>query len=147
MKNIYILSGISGSGKSTWTKTHHPDAIYLNADSIRHEIYGDENVQGEGAKIFGILFGRVKNALRGDKDIVIDNTSPTFKDRKAYYDLITNTEDKVHLVSFVPNLKRAKEWNKKRTRQVPDEVIDRQFNKFAGPTEWERENVNIIEVH
>lgn len=145
--NVFIISGISGSGKSTWVKTHHPNALYLNADSIRKEIYGDENTQGDGAKIFGILFNRFRQALKGKKDIVVDNTSPTFRDRKSYYDIMLPLGIKPTLVSFTPNLNRAKEWNKQRERQVPDEVIDSQFNKFAGPTSWEKEHCNIIEVN
>lgn len=147
MKNkVFILSGISGSGKSTWVKKNASDAAYINADTIRKELTGDASDQSRNDEVFAKVFSRFKSLLNfGVKDIVVDNTSPTFKDREKYYSLIPKTFD-IYLVSIKPDVEKAMKQNKMRERQVPDDVIKRQASKFEGPTQWEKENINVIEV-
>jgi len=152
MSHVYMLSGISGSGKSTFINKVAPHALYLNADSIRKELTGDESDQSVSKQAFEILFERFRNALIDNVDVIIDNTCLRIRDRKQYYDIIRDCEYStgkryvVILYSFVPNLEQSLHWNSLRDRKVPDDVIRRQFKNFEPPSEWERYSFNVKDI-
>lgn len=152
---VYILCGISGSGKSTFIQNMFNgfEYEYINADRIRKELTGDEANQDKNSEVFKIVFSKFTKALvKANEIIIIDNTSPTFKDRKSYYDIIESLKFSigndciVKLIVFIPNLDVAKARNKMRPRQVPDFVIEKQYKKFQMPNEWEKLNCDIIYI-
>lgn len=156
-KTIDVLVGISASGKSTYsgaTLRDHPEGKTLNADSIREELYGDPQIQGDGMEVFGKLFDRYTQMLKDDVTdyIIIDNTSLTPKLRKRYIDLTETIcpmfghEFEVRLLFFKPDLKRSLAWNKKRERNVPEDVIERQVSKWQHASESERSRCTILDV-
>jgi predicted kinase len=145
MNEVYIMSGISGSGKSTWVNNNMTEYEYINADSIRAEICDDASDQSQNNKVFSLLFSRFRTALYSSKDIVVDNTSLTFNDREKYYDMIP-PNFKINLVYFKPDFEKAIKQNQMRERKAPNEVITRQFNRIQGPTQWERNTINVIEI-
>jgi predicted kinase len=158
-KNIYVMVGIPASGKTTYAnilmdKFSGFKLKYLNADYIRKRLYGDPSIQGDGKRVFGVLFNEYTEVLKDDSTvlIIIDNTSIDAKNRKRYYDLahsicpmFDNTFE-YNLVIFEPNLERAKEWNKKRDRVVPEDVLDRMFGNFEYPTAEEEKRAIITYI-
>lgn len=87
--NLIILVGISGSGKSTWTKeflAHHPDYVVVNRDSLRLSLvktldgyYQRPDLQTIEAivnKLIDTIFFCAKVL---DKNILVDNTNLTQK--------------------------------------------------------------------
>ena len=72
MANLYMMCGVSGSGKSTWAdayaKVYH--AQVFSSDTIRAELFGDENNQKHNSQVFDILHERVHSALIQGKDCV-----------------------------------------------------------------------------
>ena len=154
MKEVLMLVGIPGSGKSTWVKNHiDPDvlkkAAHISADSIRKEFYGDENIQGNGQRVFEAVFQRFETALNNPhvETIIIDNTSVAYKTRKDYYKIIKDSgvECKIKLVVF-NNFEQAKKWNKERSRVVPDDVMDRMISRFQMPPTPEEKQIPNLEV-
>jgi len=157
MKNITLMIGIPGSGKSTYFMNNIKpidsldcSVAYINADRIRAKMYGDENIQGDGAKVFAEVYFNFKEALQNDeiKQIVVDNTNTTFKTRKNYYKLIKEycqDDYKIELVFFT-NFNQACERNKNRERIVPDNVMNRMIAQFELANEWERYNCKRIFV-
>lgn len=157
LKKIYVHIGISASGKSTFTEglvspANHP--IIFNADTIRGELYGDPMIQGDGKVVFDKLFEQYTNALKDDITdvLIIDNTSLTYKIRKRYYELayticpMFDNEFEYTLVYFNPNLERSLDWNSKRDRKVPEDVIRGQLERIQVPTDVERVYSKIILV-
>jgi len=151
-KSIILLVGIPGSGKSTYIKDNFSnekgDLVIINADSIRKKFYGDENIQGDGKKVFNEVYRTFKEALLYDsiQRIVVDNTNTTFKTRKNYYQLIKenySSDDYTIELIFFTNFEQAKERNKNRDRVVPDEVMDRMVSQFELANEWEKYNCKI----
>jgi predicted kinase len=156
-KKIYVLIGISASGKSTFTEglfLEGENPITFNADTIRGKLYGDPTIQGDGKVVFDVLFEAYTKALKDDIHdvLVIDNTSLTYKIRKRYYALATTIcpmfehEFKYHLVYFNPNLERSLEWNSKRERKVPEDVIRGQFERLELPNDIEKIYSKVIVV-
>jgi predicted kinase len=142
------MTGISGSGKSTAAKKYMTgDHVYLNGDSVRKELYGDENIQGDGAKVFGIIKSRYDKALKdGIETIVVDNTSLNPKTRKEYIEKAIPAGYEVTIVYLKIPLKVAMDRNSKRDRKVPDEVIQNQFAKLTPPSPEERKICKVVEV-
>lgn len=157
-KKIYVLVGIAASGKSTYSMKlmdEHSGLLtkIINADTIRKRLYGDATIQGNPDEVFKEVYKEYTDALRDHTVlIVIDNTSLTYKMRKRYHQLadtivpIFGNEFEYNLVFFTPNLKRSLEWNRKRSRQVPEDVIEAQANRFSGPNDKEVEYANIIRI-
>lgn len=156
-KEIAILVGISASGKSTYTDaamSTNPNSRTLNADTIRGKLYGNPMIQGDGNEVFGVLRDELVEMLKDDVTdyIIIDNTSLTCKLRRRYIDMALTIcpehghEPEVRLYMFEPNLERSLEWNAKRDRNVPEDVIRRQFNTYEQPDEYEKLHCKIFVV-
>jgi predicted kinase len=88
---VYILTGLIGSGKSTWAqkKAEEPNTIIVNKDAIRtmlKGIYcfdkGYEPLVGELAKIC------LLKALQKGFNVIIDETNLTKAKRRAWIDII-----------------------------------------------------------
>lgn len=157
-KYIYISIGIVGSGKTFYfkclkTALADKNVLYLNADSIREELFGDASIQSGNKEVFELLFKRFENALNDNmtESIFIDNTSLTFEIRKKYYDYIDNAikdnDYEVQLIYFIPNVERSKRWNKQRDRVVPEHVIDKMFKIIEEPNEDEKEKFLVQEIN
>jgi predicted kinase len=148
LKTVWLMIGPSGVGKSTWAMKKMEEVggncTYLNADSIRGELYGDPSIQGDGNQVFSLLKARYAEALSDPliDNIFIDNTSLSYRDRKGYYD---GKNDFV-LVYFKVPVETALQRNSQRTRQVPRDVILRQYRKIQPPTDQEVQAHKVIEV-
>lgn len=155
-KTVIILVGIAASGKSTYVSSIvnniEERSISFCADTIRGKLYGDPKIQGNGKEVFGVLFDDYTQALKDDTTdiIIIDNTSLTRELRKRYIELAETIcpmfghESEVKLVFFEANLERSLEWNKKRDRHVPEDVIRRQFANYEQADEYEKQHCKIL---
>lgn len=150
MPSIIIMSGISGSGKSTLANRLYPNAYYLNADSIREELCENASDQTKNRGVFQLLYERFEHIIDLGRDIIVDNTSLTFSDRNKFYKIIQDTDHNrdycIILIQIKPDIAWAQYRNNLRVRKVPDEVIEKQFQKIEAPTKWERENINVLEL-
>ena len=152
MKRVYIAVGLPGCGKSTYFHLNGMitgnSTAYISANSIRRELYGDEEIQGDGRQVFTLLKGRYREALLDDSvtEIIIDNTSMTYKARKDYYEIAAETGAEVRftIVFFNVDRETAHIRNLMRERQVPAHIIDRMHSQIEGPTEKELEFCEVI---
>lgn len=136
MKNIVILCGISGSGKSTWAKKYieeSPNCIYLNADTMRLAITGDESSQDKNYQVFQTLENMARYFMTLGKSILVDNCNYDKRNRSMWNKLAAEYDYRKTWVVFLVNLEQCIENNKKRTRQVPETVIKKQFDNFTIP--------------
>jgi len=146
MNTVYVLSGISASGKSTITKALFLHHVVLSADIIRGEICGGNiSDQSKNKEVFEIFYERLSALCNLGFDIVVDNTSLTFNDRNKIYSMISNS--KIVLLYLIPDLELSLERNSKRERKVPDDVIRKQFARIQPPTEWEQENLLVLQIN
>lgn len=132
MSKLYTLCGLPGSGKST--AAEKLDGIIFSSDAIRKELYGDENIQGNGKQVFQVLNNRVRKALAEGKNAVYDATNITAKRRKN----IVSSFDAEHICIYVDTPKEeCIRRNANRERKVPIKVIERMARNFEPPTEEE----------
>lgn len=77
---VVILCGASGSGKSTWASTNHPDAIVVSSD---HYFIGGDGVYRFDPSKLGAAFGACHRAFteyvqtKTAPVVVVDNTNTT----------------------------------------------------------------------
>lgn len=141
---VYVMVGISGSGKSTYIekfKEQNPDVIVLSSDKLRGIIGKSEEDQSVTQIVFQTIKYNLGVGLRNNKDVMIDATSLNPKERRDYITIAKKHDAKV--IAFV--LERDKETimnnQKKRKseggREVPEFVIDKMINKYVRPTKDE----------
>ena len=138
MKNseMILLIGFPGSGKSTWAErysTNRNHTVSISSDKIREELYGDEATQGDNNKIFSLVRERAEEALKDCKDVIIDATNITEKDRSAYFDIAKTYGATVTGILFDIPVEECKHRNSKRDRVVPDFVYDKMTKRYEQP--------------
>ncbi len=146
MPKIIILVGVIGIGKTTLAKRlESSDYVRLSADSIRLELYGDENIQGDQYKIYNILYERMDKALKARKDIVIDNTNIHKKSRAVYIRKARDHNYDIFLWQMPLDLEKAIRQNNSRERQVPEDIIRKRFTTLLAnlPTETEGKVIRL----
>lgn len=139
MTTLYIMVGISGSGKSTIAQElvdksyEEPKPIIVSSDSIREELFGDINDQEHNSEVFSEVHKRIKANIK-TRSVIVDATNITVKSRRAILNCILKKHD-VRVVAMVMTtaVGICRTLNAKRDRVVPDYVINRQAGKFEIP--------------
>lgn len=138
MKNkpkLFVLVGLSGSGKSTFAQelAEKENAVIVSSDAIREEVFNNYEDQKHNAEVFTIFHKRIREALENKHNIIADATNITMKSRRAI--LINVKGLDVEKICYV--LPKAFEDcitdNKDREHPVPDYVLDKQIRKFQVP--------------
>lgn len=135
-KNIvYELCGLPGSGKSTWAKTQ-VNAEIISSDSIRAELYGSEEIQGNGQEVFDLYYKRLEAALRErEKDIILDATNISVMARSRGIAITSNYNNyDIIAVVFKANADKCLEQQKNRERQVPEDVVRGMASRWQEPS-------------
>lgn len=137
MSKLIMLVGLPGSGKSTYGKklcASERVTLYISADKIREELYGDTSIQGDRNKVFRIMHDRLKNYLKEGHVVVYDATNVTRKNRKAVLDEVKHLCDEgteAHIV-WAPYF-QCIERDKQRKRTVGEEVIRKFLYRWQSP--------------
>ena len=137
MNKIIMLIGAAASGKSTAAPkiAAENNALILSTDRIRAALYGAEHIQGYWPDIEAVLYDRIKNAIKQNKNIILDSTH--FK--KEYRAKIIKNFAKYSVFSayyFNYPFTLIYSRNKHRARRVPFEVLAAMYEhlKNAPPT-------------
>lgn len=131
MAKLTMLVGPPGSGKSTYAKTM--DAVYINQDS-----------QGKDGHITAF-----RNAVREQKDIVVDRMNFNKEQRKRYLEAVVGYE--ISIVVFHENYKEC--LDRCRARFGNHETINEEqsarsalqtfFTKYERPSEGEAQKIEF----
>lgn len=148
MPEFVMTVGISGSGKSHWCYEQHniTTDIVADSDEIRRELWDDANDQQNPDKVFSEMFTRTKFALSHNINIFYCATNLSMRYRIHILNQIKRRfpDVKCRVVVFNTPLFICKEWNKKRERQVPDWLFERQIKQFQMPVY--NEGWDVIEI-
>ena len=144
MVEAIFTVGLAASGKSTWANKQN--ALVLDSDKIRGEIYGDETCQDNPDKVFNLMYRRGIAALQQGQSVVFCSTNLVMRYRIHTLNQIKRhfPDVKCRVVVFNTPLSICKEWNKKRERQVPDWLFERQIKQFQMPVY--NEGWDVIEI-
>lgn len=132
---LILLCGIPGSGKSTYAENYvvlSNNATHLSSDTIRAELYGDENIQGNPGEVFSLMQRRAIDALNNGQDVLYDATNITRKDRSGIIAACPKfAKIECHII-WAP-IETCIERDANRERTVGKEVIDRMLKRFQAP--------------
>lgn len=144
MRNLVVLRGCPGAGKSTWIKENGLEPYTLCPDTIRTMIsapvYTEEHdtemtiSQQNETYTWNLLFELLENRMKNGDFTVIDATHSRSSDFSRYNDLCSTYRYRRYTVSFtdVPE-EVCKQRNLERDayKQVPPEVIEKMYARFA----------------
>lgn len=137
MNKFVMLSGLPGSGKSTYTEKLKEEGVIIHSsDAIREEL-GDVNDQSKNEEVFRILHKRIKDDLKSGKSVAYDATNLNRKRRIAFLNELKNIPCEKICVLVATPFEECLKQNNKRDRKVPEEVIWRMYKSFNVPCEQE----------
>ena len=143
MKNIKLLIGISGSGKSTYShelwKTNPSEFVIINRDKIRELLFGytesdiynyyqrNDIVKLE-KKVTKYEDTLIYEALEENKTVILDAThlEKKYIERHEYWNV------PIELIWFDTSLNEAIERDSIRNRKVGKDIITKQNNKYIN---------------
>jgi len=138
-RTVYILQGISGSGKSTTTKAlmgrqeQHADEVVVSADKF-WDIRGHYDFDVQFIKnSHEWCFAEFIKALRNNANaIFVDNTNTSSWEYNRYIDAAEKMGYKVYLVPVHGELSEEEilECYKRNVHEVPLEAIQGQYNRL-----------------
>ena len=136
MRILYVLSGLPGSGKSTWGflfNKSHPNTFIISSDNIRKEIGGEFQYFGNEAKVWDEYYSRANRYASDLKDcsVILDSTNLTNEIRKGIIKRVPSF-DKYVLVIFEVPFEICIERNKMRSpdRIVPQNIMENMHNTY-----------------
>ena len=146
---LYIMCGISASGKSTIAKqiAERDNCVIVSSDAIRGEICeGGVSDQSKNEEVFQIFHRRIREFLLNGNNVIADATNITIKSRKAIFNTVRDIDcEKIGYI--VPKkYEYCLEHNNNINRvAVPDYVITKQVHKFQIP--FYEEGFDKIIIH
>lgn len=155
---LYMLCGLSGSGKSEYAKEFKKESEELNSelnseyrvhifssDDLREELYGDTNDQSHNNELFNELHRRIKSCLKNGHDAIYDATNIKSKLRIAFLKELKNIPcHKVCLIIWRP-YHECILLNRGRDRIISDHVIKKQYMNWQTPWYFEGwDNIELI---
>ena len=146
MKKLIMVTGIPGSGKSTWIKNKiikNCNGVYISRDKIRFSLINeDEQYFAKEDEVFNIFIDNIKNAINDKKidTIYVDATHLTPKARNKVLSKLILKDVEVLGVNFIISLKTCLERNNKRIgrERVPKSVIKKMYYSYLPICEGDK---------
>lgn len=139
---LTVVSGPSGSGKSSWIQKHgDADTLVISLDSIREEITEKRGDQSRNGQVMQLGKERLKQALRERRNIAWDTTALRRDNRSMVLGLGHDYHAWTRLVVIGVPPAIASRRNRKREDPIPQSAIDRQFRLWQWPDVWEAHGV------
>jgi len=132
---MYIMSGMSGSGKTTFAKRFAEEngLLYLNPDVFYAAFNGSETVHEHEFEVWIALFQAIHAAEVSGRDVIVDTNAPTLVDRVQFTNWFPSYE--AHLISIIAPYELCCRNNAGRTRRIPDDQMERMWKRqtFSTP--------------
>jgi predicted kinase/predicted phosphodiesterase len=142
MRNLVLLRGSAGVGKSTFVRENNIEQYTLCADEIRLlfqspvlDVSGKEIIsQANDNKVWDLLYKLLEERMKRGEFTVIDATHSTTKSIKKYKELCEKYRYRAFVVDFtdVP-IEEVKRRNASRQeyKRVPESAIDLMYSRFG----------------
>lgn len=134
MKNLYIVSGCNGAGKTTASYTVLPEILecreFVNADEIARGL-SPFNAEGVAIEAGRLMLQRIEELLKEDVTFAIETTLAT----RSYVNLVMRAQRQGYRVNLLyfwlssPELamRRVAERVSKGGHDIPEEIIRRRY--------------------
>jgi len=129
---IVLAIGLPGSGKSSWFKRH--SIIPLSSDLVRGLLFDDPTEQRYQDLVFSTLRAMLRaRMVAGRPWNYIDATNLSPKERHSWIKMAKDFGYEAHAVFFDVPTEVCMERNRMRSRNVPDEIMQRMGQKLRPP--------------
>lgn len=138
VRELIVLCGLPGSGKSTYTRKKFGDThVVICADEFRKIHTGRDFYPPAECVINQMVRVTVEVLLRRSMPVVIDMTCLTVTSRLKWIDLAKRCDAPVRCLWMDIATSVCLERNARRERKVPADVIDAMATRFIPPLEGE----------
>lgn len=130
---MYMVCGCSGSGKTTFAKKFAAanNLRYLGADDFYAKVNGSELVRGNKFEVWQELFKAIHQAEVDGVSCLVDSNSLSAASRDEMVNWFPGFDH--HLIYIEADEQLRMENNRKRVRQIPDEVMIAMRTKVEPP--------------
>lgn len=135
MSKVIFTRGLPASGKSTWARQwvkESPNRIRINRDDLRTMMRTTAK-EGYGAGCESLVMAAalniLENALRLDRDVVLDNTNLNPSTVKAQMEVCERYGARVEWQTFYTSVDECIRRDSQREQPVGGEVIQTMFTK------------------
>lgn len=133
---MIMLVGLPASGKSGLAleiKKKKPLIKIHSSDSLRKELYQDENEQAHNKELFIELHRRIKKDLTDGFDVCYDATNINKKRRISFLKELKNIKCIKICILILEPYEICQERNASRERIVPKDIIKKMYMQFQPP--------------
>lgn len=142
--HLVVMSGPSGSGKSSWIEVNYPDYILISLDELRTKINGKRNIQKNKGQIIQAAKEQLKVALRSKQGVIWDATNLRSDFRSIICGLGRDYHALVSLIVFLLPEEQLFRQNKQREFDVPESVLHKQLESYQFPMLNEAHQFQVI---
>jgi predicted kinase len=129
---VVLAIGLPGSGKSTWFKRHN--IFPLSSDMVRILLFDDVTEQRYQDLVFSTLRSMLRGRLLARRPWnYVDATNLSPHERRSWIKLAHDFGYEAHAVFFDVPAEVCIERNRRRERNVPEEVMQRMAAKLRPP--------------
>lgn len=152
MRDLYVLRGVAGCGKSTWLHNMGLEPYTISSDALRLIFNSPElNTKGEwvisqkqNKKIWNLIYDVLDKRMRNGEVIFVDATHSRPSSLSTYKKLCAKHMYQLNVIDFtdieLPVIK-SRNANRPQFKRVPEEVIDRMYKDCQLPLD---KSVKII---
>ncbi|NET45369.1 AAA family ATPase [Okeania sp. SIO2B3] len=130
----HFLIGTPASGKSTFATQLATQDNYttVSTDAIRSKLYGNETIQGNWHDIETIVLTKISESITAGIPVIYDATNAYRPYRMAILEKLPQQNCYWIAWHIKTPLAICLEWNKQRTRQVPEKIIEKMFQSLKN---------------
>ena len=158
MRNLVILRGAPGCGKSTFIERNNLKQYTISSDDIRLLITGPElDVNGKfcipqniNKRTFELLHSLLEERMKRGEFVIIDATHSHIKELSTYNKLCKTYRYRKFYVEFDTDLETCIKQNEGRAeyKRVPERAVRKVFDRIKQnpmPEGWHKISENILE--
>ena len=134
MPNMYVMCGISGSGKTVLSQelSQKNNIVRLGIDDYYAKVNGDECKHINTFDVWITFFQDIQKIFLSGQDCIIDTNALVWHQRMQFIEWFPGF--KHHIIFIDADLNLQKKNNLSRRRKVPDEVMNKMAQKLQKPT-------------
>lgn len=141
--HFVMIVGISGTGKSTLAAQEYPLYYLISLDKLRYLFNQGPRLRSKEmeGKVMQEAKQMLKTALHHKINVVLDATNLRRELREQLLTIAHNYNARTTIHVLMKPKSQILKQNKQRCMEIPEEVIERQIDKFQLPNENEAHSV------